>query len=82
MIQCYEPAEPKTNKCYLPSLLVTLVLSSLSSTVLPCQFSQQFASCDTYQLTDVSFFISHTLKALGTAFWRYLYSSGTHLLEK
>lgn len=27
-------------------------------------------------------FISHTLKALGTAFWRYLYSSGTQLLEK
>lgn len=27
-------------------------------------------------------FISHTLKALGTAFWRYLYSSGTQLLGK
>lgn len=27
-------------------------------------------------------FISHTLKALGAAFWRYLYSSGTQLLEK
>lgn len=55
-------AELKTNKCYLPSLLVTLLLSSLSSSVLPCQFSQQFASCATYQLTDVSFSFHILLK--------------------
>lgn len=74
-------AELKTRKSYLPSLLVTLVLSSLSSSLLPCQFTQQFASCATYQLTDVSFSFHILLKpwallsgdiytALGPSCWK------------
>lgn len=74
-------AELKTSKCYLPSLPVTLVLSSLSSSVLPCQFTQQFASCATHQLTDVSFSFHILLKpwallsgdiytALGPSCWK------------
>lgn len=68
-------------KCYLPSLPVTLELSSLSSSVLPCQFTQQFASCATHQLTDVSFSFHILLKpwallsgyiytALGPSCWK------------